>query len=207
MTGVGDSQHRKQLSASEMERATHVLRSAWESLPPAHRRLLEAIGASQWQVVNEPLGGAVDGFLRSAGHRTLPSSVQRKLDLAQGVWLQELRIILIDAGHAKLIGIDTPTYEWFLARTAWHEWGHALSVARCSQEDVAAGTRLLGLAPPGVSEGIRKAGYLSRDYTHELVAEIYALLMARRQRKASGRPPWLNDEIYNLVKRVTGWSD
>jgi hypothetical protein len=59
-------------------------------------------------------------------------------------------------------------------------------------------------APPADS---RKAGYRSTDYTHELVAEIYALLVARRQRKASGRPSWLNDEIYNLVKRVTGWSD
>ena len=58
-----------------------------------------------------------------------------------------------------------------------------------------------------IREGIRKAGYRSTDYTHELVAEIYALLMARRRRKASGRPPWLNDEIYNLVKRLTGWSD
>lgn len=80
-------------------------------------------------------------------------------------------------------------------------------MARCSRDDVAAGTRLLGLAPAGIREGIRRAGYGSTDYTHELVAEIYALLMARRQRKASGRPPWLSDEIYSLVKRVTGWSD
>jgi hypothetical protein len=189
MTGMGDSQRRKRLSASEIERAARVLQSAWESLPSTHRTLLEAIGASQWQVVNEPLGGVVDGFLRSAGHRMLPQSAHRKLNLAQGVWLQELRIILIDAGHTKLVGIDTPTYEWFLARTAWHEWRHALSVARYSQEDVTAGTRLLGLAPGGVRDGIRGAGYRSTDYTHELVADIYALLMARRQRKASGRPP------------------
>lgn len=207
MAGMGDSQYRKLLSASEIERTAHILQSAWESLPSAHRTLLEAIGASQWQVVNEPLGGAVDGFLRSAGQHTLPSLVQRKLDLAQGVWLQELRIVLIDAGHAKLSGIDRSTYEWFLARTAWHEWGHALSVARCSGEDIAAGTRLLDLAPAGVREGIRKAGYRSTDYTHELVVEIYALLMARRQGKTFGRPPWLDDEIYNLVKKVTGWSD
>jgi hypothetical protein len=204
---MGDPQRRKQLSSSEIERARRVLRSAWESLPPAHRMLLEAIGASQMAGRQRASRGVVDGFLRSAGDRTLPQSVHRKLNRAQGVWLQELRIILIDAGHTKLVGIDTPTYEWFLARTAWHEWGHALSVARCSQEDVAAGTRLLGLAPAGVSEGIRKAGYRSTDYTHELMAEIYALLMARRQRKASGRPPWLNGEIYNLVKRLTGWSD
>jgi hypothetical protein len=63
------------------------------------------------------------------------------------------------------------------------------------------------LAPDGVREGILGASYRPGDYTHELVAETYALLMARRRRKASGKPPWLDDDIYNLVKRVTGWSD
>jgi hypothetical protein len=45
------------------------------------------------------------------------------------------------------------------------------------------------------------------EYTHELVAETYALLMTRRHRKRFGKPPWLDDEIYSLLKRVTGWSD
>lgn len=207
MTGRRDFERRKQLSASEVERAERVLHLAWLSLPPAHRALLEAIGASQWQVVDQPLGAAADGFLRSAGHRALSSSARRMLDLALGVWMQELRIILVHAGHAKLAGLDEATYEAFVARTAWHEWGHALSIVRCSQEDIAAGRRLLDLAPDGVREGIRGASYRPNDYTHELVAETYALLMARRRRKASGKPPWLDDEIYDLVKRVTGWSD
>jgi hypothetical protein len=107
-------------------------------------------------------------------------------------------------GHTKLADLDKATYEAFIARTAWHEWGHALSVVRCSQEDIAAGRRLLDLAPVGIREGVRGAGYRSSDYTHELVAETYALLMTRRRREASGRPLWLDDEIYNLVKRVTG---
>jgi hypothetical protein len=207
MTSESDSQRRKHLSAAEAERADQVVQLAWLSLPPAHRALLEAIGASQWQVVDQPLGAAVDGFFRSAGHAALVPSAQSKLDRALGVWLQELRIILVDAGHAKLAGLDGRTYEAFIARTAWHEWGHALSVVRCSQEDIAAGPRLLDLAPIGIRDGVRGAGYRSNDYTHELVAETYALLMARRQRKASGKPSWLDDEIYNLVKRVTGWSN
>ncbi len=207
MTGREDPKRRKQLSASEVERAERILHLAWLSLPPAHRALFEAIGASQWQVVYQPLGAAVDGLLRSAGHRALSPPAQRKLDLALGVWIQELRIILVHAGHTKLADLDKATYEAFIARTAWHEWGHALSVVRCSQEDIAAGRRLLDLAPVGIREGVRGAGYRSSDYTHELVAETYALLMARRQREASGKPLWLDDEIYDLVKRVTGWSD
>ena len=207
MAGRGDSKHRKQSSASGIEGAGRVLHLAWLSLPTTHRALLEAIGASQWQVVDQPLGAAVDGFLRSAGHRALSLSAQRRLDLALGVWIQELRIILIHASHEKLADLDKATYEAFIARTAWHEWGHALSVVRCSQDDIAAGRRLLDLAPVGIREGIRGAGYRSSDYTHELVAETYALLIARRRRKASGRPRWLDDEIYDLVKRVTEWSD
>ena len=207
MTGESDSQRRKHLSTAEAERANQVVQLAWLSLTPAHRALLEAIGASQWQVVDQPLGAAVDELFRSAGHAALVPSAQSKLDRALGVWLRELRIILVDAGHAKLAGLDGRTYEAFIARTAWHEWGHALSVVRCSREDIAAGHGLLDLAPVGIREGIRGAGYRSSDYTHELVAEKYALLMARRRRKASGRPQWLDDEIYDLVRRGTGWSD
>jgi hypothetical protein len=196
---------RKQLGISEIERAQRVLHLSWLSLPAAHRALLEAIGASQSQGVDQPLGAAVDGFLRSAGQRGLSAATRHKLDLALGVWLQELRIILIDVGHPKLAGLNRATYEAFIMRTAWHEWGHALSVVRCSQEDVATGRKLLDLAPAGLRESIRRAGYRSVDYTHELVAETYALLLARNRRGATGRPSWLDSEIYNLVKRVTDW--
>ena len=145
--------------------------------------------------------------MRSAGLRELAAATQLKLDLALGVWLQELRIILIDVGHPKLTGLDQATYEAFIMRTAWHEWGHALSVVRCSQEDVAAGLKLLERAPTGLRESIRQAGYRSTDYTHELVAETYALLLARHRRGATGRPSWLDSEIYNLMKRTTDWRD
>lgn len=202
-----DRERPTQPDASEIERVERVVRLAWLNLPAPHRTLLEAIGASQWQVIDQPTGAVVDGLLRSAGHRALPASAQRALNLALGVWIQELRIILVQAGHPKLAGLDDATYETFIARTAWHGWGHALSVTRCTREDIASGRKLLDLAPLGIREGIRGAGYRSDNYTHELVAETYALLMARRQRSASGRPPWLNDEIYNLVMRVTGWSD
>jgi len=44
-------------------------------------------------------------------------------------------------------------------------------------------------------------------FTHELVAEIYALLMSRRRRGQAGQPAWLDHEIYELVRRVSGWSE
>jgi hypothetical protein len=198
---------RRPLGVPEIERAQRVLHLAWLDLPAAHRALLESIGASQSQGIDQLLGAAVDSFLRSAGQQGLSAAARHRLDLALGVWLQELRIILLDVGHPKLADLDQSTYEAFIMRTAWHEWGHALSVVRCSQEDVADGRKLLDLAPTGLRESIRQAGYRSVDYTHELVAETYALLLARRRRGATGRPSWLDDEIYNLVKRVTDWRD
>ena len=82
-----------------------------------------------------------------------------------------------------------------------------MSIGVCSAADVAGGRRLLELAPEGVRESIRKGGYRSSEYTHELVANVYALLMIRRRQDLSERPQWLNEEIYKLVVRVTGWTE
>ncbi len=47
----------------------------------------------------------------------------------------------------------------------------------------------MSLAPSGVEENIRRSGYRESEYTHELIAELYALLMSRRRRGQVGRPP------------------
>jgi hypothetical protein len=104
-------------------------------------------------------------------------------------------------------GLDASSREAFLAGVAWHEWGHALSVARCSQEDIADGSRLLGLAPAGIRESIRTADYRKSQYTHELIAEIYALLMARRLRGVYGQPLWLHHELQQLIIRTINLTD
>jgi hypothetical protein len=145
-------------------------------------------------------------MLISAAHRGLSVSAQTRLDRAVGAWIQRLQVVLINERHPALDGLDGEAREAFLANVAWHEWGHALSVVRCSREDRAAGQRLLDLAPEGVRQSIRRAGYAARDYTHEVIAETYALLMARRIRGHQDQPEWLNDEIYSLVRGVTGWS-
>ena len=114
---------------------------------------------------------------------------------------------MFNAKHQALADLNELSFEQVIARTAWHEWGHALSIARCRTEDIADGARLLDLAPTIVGKSIREAGYRPYEYTHELVADIYSLLIVRRQQKESGRPLWLNKEIYDLVKRVTQWPD
>jgi hypothetical protein len=168
--------------------------------------MLTAIGASQWRIVAQPLGSAADAFPLSGGFRGLSRSQQTELNRALAVWVKDLRILLINESHPKLVGLGVAAREQFIAHLSWHEWGHALSVERCSPDDVAEGARLLARAPAGVREGIRAAGYRSRSYTHEIIAETYATLMGRRLRGGVGQPPWLDDEIYILLERTTEWT-
>jgi hypothetical protein len=44
-------------------------------------------------------------------------------------------------------------------------------------------------------------GVSFKEDTHELVANVYALLMTRRRQDLLERPQWLNEEIYKLVVR------
>ena len=180
--------------------------SAWLTLPAEHRALLQTVGADQWRIVDEPLGMVASDLLHSAGH-TLGKAEQESLNDAVGVWVPSLQVVLINESHRALAGLDTSSREAFLARIAWHEWGHALSVARCSPEDIADGARLLDLAPAGISASIRGANYRRSQYTHELIAEIYALLMARRLRGVYGQPSWLHSELQQLIARATNLSD
>lgn len=75
------------------QKADETVKMAWNRLPASHRQLLESIGAHQWQVVNQPLGLAAEGFLLSAGMKSYPISTRTELDRALGIWLRELQII------------------------------------------------------------------------------------------------------------------
>jgi hypothetical protein len=183
-----------------------IVERAWSALPHEHQVLLREVGAAQWKVVDGPLGSPVHKLLRSAGENGLSARAREDADDAMAVWLATLRVVVFNAEHSALEGLSERAYAQALARTAWHEWGHALSIVRCTPEDVRAGPRLLRLAPTAVDKVIRTAGYRPHEYTHELVANVYSALVERSQHDASGRPPWLHSEIYDLVKRVTGWS-
>ncbi len=102
--------------------AERIVRSAWRDLPVYDRELLQNIGASQWQVTREALGGVVDDLLRSAGWAGLRQRDLLSLDDSAGVWIQELRLVLINGAHPALADLDDATYEAMLARIAWHEW-------------------------------------------------------------------------------------
>ncbi len=185
--------------------AQRILRLAWAGLPPEHRRLLEAIGANGWDVTVCPLGTYADALLRSAGYPGLAPEHRIGRDRARGLWIPELRVVLVNAVHPDYDGLDVLSRENALARVAWHEWGHALGIHGASSEDVAAGPRFLDSLPEDLAKTIRSADYLRREYTHEVVAEVYALLMIRRRKGIIGQPFWVSDDVYELIRRVVGW--
>lgn len=186
--------------------ANGIVRRAWRELPPSDRVLLEAISANQWEVCERALGTYTDELLRSADRGSLPKEEIARANDALALWVPELRVVLINERHSAFDGLDRPTLTYDLSRVAWHEWGHALSIDRAEEEDIAAGERYVELLPEGLARFVRQAGYRRREYTHEVVAEIYAILMIWRQKGKTGRPPWLHLEVYELVRRVAGWN-
>jgi hypothetical protein len=186
--------------------ARQVMDRAWADLPPGDRGLLEAIRAEERDATARPLGVYADELRRSAGYASFPAAERQRQDAAAGLWIPELRLVLLNVAHPSFQGLDQRSLEWALARVAWHEWGHALAFHRATSEDVSRGEDFLELAPPSMAENVRSADYRQREYTHEIVAEVYALLLGRRRRGVTGRPPWLHQEIYELVRRAVGWN-
>jgi hypothetical protein len=186
--------------------ARQVMDRAWADLPPGDRGLLEAIRAEERDATARPLGVYADELRRSAGYASFPAAERQRQDAAAGLWIPELRLVLLNVAHPSFQALDRRSLEWALARVAWHEWGHALAFHRATSEDVSRGEDFLELAPPSMAENVRSADYRQREYTHEIVAEVYALLLGRRRRGVTGRPPWLHQEIYELVRRAVGWN-
>jgi hypothetical protein len=186
--------------------AREIVERAWAELPRADRALLESIRAHQWEVCDQPLGSYADVLLRSADRGRLSDAEVARANAALGIWIPQLRVVLVNSAHPALAGLDPRSYEWALTRVAWHEWGHALSIDRTSPEEVAAGGDYLDRLPPALAKLVRDAGYRRKEYTHEVVAEIYSILMIRRRLGETGKPPWLHREIYELVRRVAGWN-
>lgn len=187
-------------------KAEEIVQEAWLELPRGDRDLLRAISADQWEVCGRALGMYTDELLCSAGLGSLPESEIARANAALALWVPDLRVVLINESHPAFDGLDGPTFAYDLSRVAWHEWGHALSLDRAEEGDISAGEHYVELLPKALARLVRQAGYRRREYTHEVVAEIYAMLMTRRRQGATGRPPWLHSEVYELVRRVAGWN-
>jgi hypothetical protein len=138
-----------------------LVQLAWDALPAAHRRLLTQIGASEWEVVSVGLGHAVDDRVRSSGGSPATPPRIAADNKALGIWVPELRLVLINETHPQLENASAETREELITNVAWHEWGHALSVTG-PPHDLSEGDRLLAMAPAGIRERIRRGDYSRR---------------------------------------------
>jgi hypothetical protein len=73
-------------------------------LPPAHRSLLESIGAEGWDATARPLGTYAGELLRSAGYPGLDLPARIGRDRARGLWIPELRVVLVNGRPPRLRG-------------------------------------------------------------------------------------------------------
>lgn len=154
-----------------------------------------------------PLGAEVGLLYSSAGLPSPEVAALKRLDAAIGVWVPELRVLLVNESHPAFNGLNDSSFEAAIVRGAWHEWGHALSIHRSTEADSNDGPALLAGAKEGIAKVVRDGEYRKQELVHELIAEIYSVLMARRRRGAKGKPEWLDDHLWEIVTRTTGWAE
>lgn len=141
--------------AERLAFAKRVVDRAWADLPSADRSLLEAIRAEGRGAIACPLGVYTGELRRSAGYASFPAAGRQRQDAAAGLWIPELRLVLLNVAHPSFHDLDQHSLGWALARVAWHEWGHALACHRATSEDVSRGRELLALAPASIAENVR----------------------------------------------------
>jgi hypothetical protein len=75
---------------------------------------LAQIGAAQWEIVDSGLGRAAADRLRSAGEAEPSKSQTAADDQALGMWVPDLRLVLINQAHPALLDADAATREALL---------------------------------------------------------------------------------------------
>jgi hypothetical protein len=178
--------------------ADELVQYAWDVLPADDKRLLAECGAHEWKVVARDVADEAAELLCSAGY-DLPTQAAAG---ALATWVPTLSLILVDERHPLIVTADPSTRQALLTWAAWHEWGHALSRRGLPMHDPGEGERLLRIAPEGIKERIRRAGYARSEFIHELSAETYAVLMRERAAGRPTPPPWLPDELCQLVMTI-----
>jgi hypothetical protein len=132
------------------------IRAARGSLPIHHRRLLEDLRVQEKVVTDWP-AEVLDLYETLLETPPRPTA----LDGAAAVWLNGLRTVAFNGPllQRAALGLDDPTRRLVVARIAWHEYGHALSVPRHDLvEDFAAAVG-----------HVRTDGYVQPEYLHPRV--------------------------------------
>lgn len=188
---------------SRSDRLLREIRRARVELPAEHRNLLEQIGAQEGVIDDWPRG--VQNLYRSI-LKTPPS--EAVLARAAAAWLDGLRTVVFNGPfmHEAVVGLNAKTREKVVAYLAWHEYGHALSLTRSTREQREDGVRLLGLLSDGLRGSIDYPGGYGRfEVFDEVIATVYATMVARIRTDGYGMPRFLHPEVFQAFKEVIPW--
>ena len=115
---VGGGHERRRLDEIALRRARRIVELAWTIYRVITSCCWQNVGAHRWEVIDAALGGYADDLLHSAGHGRMKASRRAALDQALGVWVDLLRVVLVDAGIVSMPASTTvPTRQRWCA---WH---------------------------------------------------------------------------------------
>jgi len=180
-----------------------IVRTARAELPSSHRSLLDQLGVQETAIEMWPKD--VQALYSTIGEVPPRSS---DLTRAVAVWLDRLRVV---AFNAPLLaeatqGLTRAARVAAITAVAWHEYGHALSLARSTRDQRRDGVRLLGLLPEGLAQSIDyPGGYRPGAVFDEVIATVYAALIRRVRREGYGCPDYLHDDVIQAFKEVIPW--
>lgn len=177
---------------------------ARKKLPRDHRGLLEQLHADDLVVEDWPTH--VLSLYRTV---QVTPPAERQLSQALAVWLQGPSVVAYNAPllRASLSGLDEPSAQHVVENLAWHEYGHALSVTRATDELRRDGPRLLELLPPGLRGAVDYPGsYSRRQVFDEVIANLYPMMLGRAIRGSGyGKPEFVHPEVYEAFRQVLPW--
>jgi hypothetical protein len=179
------------------------IRAAREVLPTEHRRLLDELRVQEKVVIDWPRE-VIDLY------KTLLATPPDRstVDGAAAVWLDELRTVAFNGSlfRRAAAGLDAPTRHLVVARVAWHEYGHALSVTRATRDHRDRGPELLTLLPAGLREAIDYPGRYRRSQVFdEIIATLYSVLVGRVRSDGYVRPEYLHPHVFAAFQEVIPW--
>jgi hypothetical protein len=183
---------------------TELVRRARSRLPAEHRALLEQVGVQE--TVTERWPSGVQALYRTLGEMAPAADA---VSDAVALWLPTHRVVAFNGpllGHT-LSGLTPSASQELVDFTAWHEYGHALSVVRATPAMRSTGPRLVERLPPGLRGAIDFPGGYRRDEVFdEMIANVYALMVGRVVHGSGyGFPDFLEREVVAAFRAVIPW--
>jgi hypothetical protein len=179
------------------------IRAARAALPAEHRELLDQLGVQETAIDDWP-----DGLIDLYATLREPTPTPQELDGAAATWLNGLRTVAFNAAAVLHVArdLDEPSRRTIVARIAWHEYGHALSLTRATREHRERGPELLALLPEGLRETIDYPGrYRTSQVFDEIVATIYSVIVGRVRSDGYFRPTYLHADVFAAFQEVIPW--